>query len=181
MQDRQRSQRRLCPHRVSSNSNLVGSCRGHRCECVGDTSASVAKFDRRPHANPSSVGTADRLPTDIPTDGFVGKCAKREKNCCKYTLPLSHTPSVGVSAGAWGCARQWPVRVLHVSRARDRRHFPTPILYGKFPRRGNNHPCGKPSRPRTRSFPPRAALLPRAMISAPASTRPWRSPHTPPP
>ena len=172
------------------SSNLVGACRGYQCECVSDTSASVAKFHRRPHTNPSSVGTADRLPTDIPTDGFVGKCAKREKNCCKYTLPLSHTPSVGVSAGAWGCARvrtfQPPFCVLHVSRARGTDANLLPFQYGKIPGCCNNHPCVKPMRPEDAHVPQspapdRVGSRPERAVSAPRKAdRPQPNPERKP-
>ena len=60
--------------------------------------------------------------------------------------------------------------------------LPSPILYGKIPRRGNNHPCGKPSRPRTRTFPrPCAHNAPEAAQNAPRSRRARQTARSPTP
>ena len=83
-------------------------------------------------------------------------------------------------------ALQTPFRVLHVSRARGRRHFPSHLPYGKIPRRGNNHPCEKPSRPSDAGVlaalrPERARSRPERPVSAPRKAdRPQPDPKTKP-
>jgi len=68
-----------------------------------------------------------------------------------------------------------------IARARCR-HIRSPFLYGKIPRRGNNHPCGKPSRPRTRTFPrPCAHNAPEAAQNAPRSRRARQTARSPTP
>ena len=72
-----------------------------------------------------------------------------------------------------------------VARARCR-HIHTPILYGKIPRRGNNHPCEKPSRPSDAGVlaalrPQRARSRPERPVSAPRKAdRPQPDPETEP-
>ena len=69
-------------------------------------------------------------------------------------------------------ASSTPFCVLHVSRARGADTIPWPFPYGKIPKRGNNHPCGKPTRQAD-------AHVPEALRPKRAESRPERATFAP--
>lgn len=83
-------------------------------------------------------------------------------------------------------ASQTPFCVLHVSRARGADTRLALLHNGKIPRRGNNHPCEKPSRPTDAGVhasprPERAGSRPERPVSAPRrADRPQPDPETEP-
>ena len=76
--------------------------------------------------------------------------------------------------------------MLHVSRARGADTIPWPFPYGKIPKRGNNHPCGKPTRQADAHVPEalrpeRAESRPERAVSAPRKAdRPQPNPKMKP-
>ena len=128
----------------------------------------------------------DKSLTDTLTDFFGTKVCKERENSSVNILFHSLLRHLSVcqrgDGGVDENSRLAPGScAARIARARCR-HIRSPILYGKIPRRGNNHPCGKPSRHRTRTFPrPCAHNAPEAAQNAPRSRRARQTARSPTP
>lgn len=145
-------------------------------------SASVVFVDTSPLSNASCVGGC-RHNADINADTrWRAKVCKERGNIDVNILFLPlHTHLSICRRGDGGANEKSPSDpvscVARIARARPPT-LPLAPPYGKIPRRGNNHPCGKPSRPSDAGV--LAALRPEraeAAQNAPRSRRARQTAH----